>query len=202
MDNKLQELTDKLYREGLSRGKEEGEALLAKAEEKASGIIDTAQKKAKEIILNAEKEAAAFRTKVEGDVKMAAIQSIQTTRKSIEDQLLGGLLSGQVKSALSSSDFVKEMIMAVARNFNPEESVDFEAVLPENLKKEMEPFLGGEMAKIIGNGLNVRFSKDIEGGLNIGPKDGSYFISLTDKAFEDLIREYLRPAARKVLFGE
>ena len=62
MDNKLQELTDKLYREGLSRGKEEGEALLAKAEEKASGIIDTAQKKVKEIILNAEKEAAAFRT--------------------------------------------------------------------------------------------------------------------------------------------
>ena len=97
MDNKLQELTDKLYREGLSKGKEEGEALLAKAEEKASGIIDTAQKKAKEIILNAEKEAAAYRTKVEGDVKMASIQSIQATRKSIEDQLLGGLLSEQVK---------------------------------------------------------------------------------------------------------
>ena len=202
MDNKLQELTDKLYREGLSKGKEEGEALLAKAEEKAAGIIDTAQKKAREIIANAEKEAAAYRTKVEGDVKMAASQSIQATRKSIEDQMLGGLLSGQVKSVLSSSDFVKEMILAVSGNFNPEEAVDFEAVLPENLRNEIEPFLKGEIAKLIGDGFNVRFSKDIEGGMNIGPKDGSYFISLTDKTFEDLIREYLRPAARKVLFGE
>ena len=42
MENKLQELTDRLYREGLSKGKEEGEALVAKAEEKAAGIIDAA----------------------------------------------------------------------------------------------------------------------------------------------------------------
>ena len=41
MENKLQELTDKLYREGLSKGKEEGEALLAKAETKAAEIIET-----------------------------------------------------------------------------------------------------------------------------------------------------------------
>ena len=31
MQNKLQELTDKLYNEGLSKGKQEGEELLAKA---------------------------------------------------------------------------------------------------------------------------------------------------------------------------
>ena len=28
MENKLQELTDKLYKEGLSKGKEEGDAIL------------------------------------------------------------------------------------------------------------------------------------------------------------------------------
>ena len=202
MDNKLQELTDKLYREGLSKGKEEGEALLAKAEEKASVIIDNAQKKAREIILNAEKEADAYRIKVEGDVKMASIQSIQSTRKCIENQMLDGMLSSQVKSALSSPDFIKEMVMAVARNFNPEESADFEAVLPGSLKDEIEPFLKGEMSKIIGDGFNVRFSNDIYGGIHIVPKDGSYFINLTDKAFEELIREYLRPTTRKILFGE
>ena len=31
MSNKLQELTEKLYNEGLSKGKEEGEQLLARA---------------------------------------------------------------------------------------------------------------------------------------------------------------------------
>ena len=39
MQNKLQELTDKLYNEGLSKGKEEGEALLAKAKAEAAEIV-------------------------------------------------------------------------------------------------------------------------------------------------------------------
>ena len=202
MENKLQELTDRLYREGLSKGKEEGEALVAKAEEKAAGIIDAAQKKAREIILNAEKQAADYQAKVEGDVKMAAIQSLQATRKSIEDQMLGGLLSGEVKTSLSTPELVKEMILSVARNFNSQESVDREAVFPESLKNELEPFIKGELSKIIGKGFSAKFSKNISGGFNIGPKDGSYFISLTDGTFEELISEYLRPATRKILFGE
>ena len=202
MENKLQELTDRLYREGLSKGKEEGEALVAKAEEKASGIIDAAQKKAKEIILNAEKQAADYRNKVEGDVKMAATQSIQATRKCIEDLMLGGMLSGEVKSSLSAPELVKEIILSVAKNFNSQESADIEAVIPESLKAEIEPFIKGELAKMIGEGFDAKFSKNISGGFKIGPKDGSYFISMTDETFDELIREYLRPATRKILFGE
>ena len=39
MQNKLQELTDKLYNEGLSKGKSEGEAILANAKAQAEEII-------------------------------------------------------------------------------------------------------------------------------------------------------------------
>ena len=37
--DKLQELTQKLYNEGLSKGKEEGEAILAKAQAQAQEIV-------------------------------------------------------------------------------------------------------------------------------------------------------------------
>ena len=81
MENKLQELTDRLYKEGLSKGKAEGEELLAKAEEKAARIVEDALKKAEEITKKAENDARDFRVKVEGDVRMAATQSIQTVKK-------------------------------------------------------------------------------------------------------------------------
>lgn len=202
MDNKLQELTDRLYKEGLSKGKEEGEAILAKANEKASEIIEAAQKKAEEIIRNAGKEAEDFRTKVEGDVRMAAVQSVQATRKDIENLLMDGMTAKPVSSAVSSADFVKELILAVGRKFNAEEAVDLEVVLPESLKAELEPFIGNELAKALKGGIEAKFSKKIAGGFNIGPKDGSYFISMTDESFKNLICEYLRPATRKLLFGE
>lgn len=202
MDNKLQELMDKLYKEGLSKGKEEGEAIIAKAEDKASQIIEAAQKKAKEIIKQAESDARDFRVKVEGDVKTAATQSVQATKTEIENLMVKGMVGGKAASALSSVDFVKEIITAVAKNFNSQESVDLELVLPESLKSELEPFVSGELAKILSSNVSASFSGKVNGGFTIGPKDGSYFIDLTSDAFESLIGEYMRPVTRKMLFGE
>jgi V/A-type H+/Na+-transporting ATPase subunit E len=202
MENKLQELTDKLYREGLSKGKEEGEAILAKANEKASAIIEDARQQAESILRKARKEAEDYKTKVEGDVKMAAVQSIQSTRKDIENLMVGKMTGKQVDSALSSADFVKEIIKAVATKFNAEEAVDLNVVLPESLRKDLEPFVAGELAKELKGGVTAQFSKKVAGGFTIGPKDGSYFISLTDETFKTLISDYLRPATRKILFGE
>ena len=202
MDNKLQELTDRLYKEGLSKGKEEGEAILAEASRKAEEIIAAAKKEAAAVLRDARKEAEDFRTKVEGDVKMAATQSIQAVRNDIENLMVGKLTDSAVNASLADVEFIKEAIKAVAMNFNAQEAVDLEAVLPEALKGELEPFIKGELAGALKGGISASFSKKVSGGFNIGPKDGSYFISFTDETFRSLISEYLRPATRKILFGE
>ena len=202
MQNKLQELTDKLYNEGLSKGREEGEALLAKAKSQAADIVAEAEKKAAEIMTKAEKEAEAYKVKVAGDLKMAASQSVQATRKDIEDLVVLKMTGAATEKALSDEAFVKEVIKAVAEKFNAETAMDLNLVLPESLKSSLEPFVKNELSTILKGQVNASFSKKIAGGFTIGPKDGSYFISLTDETFKELISEYLRPATRKLLFGE
>lgn len=202
MQNKLQELTDKLYNEGLSKGREEGEALLAKAKSQAADIVAEAEKKAAEIMTKAEKEAEAYKVKVAGDLKMAASQSVQATRKDIENLVVFKMTGSATEKALSDEAFVKEVIKAVAEKFNAETAMDLNLVLPETLKSSLEPFVKNELSSILKGQVNASFSKKIAGGFTIGPKDGSYFISLTDETFKELISEYLRPATRKLLFGE
>ena len=202
MENKLQELTDRLYKEGLSKGKAEGEEILAKAEEKATQIVEEALNKAKEIIKKAENDALDYRVKVEGDVRMAATQSIQTVKKDIENLMLNGMAGGKAAEAMSSIEFVKEIISNVARNFNSQESVDLELTLPESLRSELEPFVKNQLSSLLSSNVTAKFSSKIPGGFTIGPKDGSYFIDLTSESFEALIKEYLRPATKKLLFGE
>lgn len=202
MQNKLQELTDKLYNEGLSKGREEGEALLAKAKSQAADIVAEAEKKAAEIMTKAEKEAEAYKVKVAGDLKMAASQSVQATRKDIEDLVVFKMTGSATEKALSDEAFVKEVIKAVAEKFNAETAMDLNLVLPETLKSSLEPFVKNELSTILKGQVNASFSKKIAGGFTIGPNDGSYFISLTDETFKELISEYLRPATRKLLFGE
>ena len=201
MQNKLQELTDKLYNEGLSKGKQEGEELLAKAKVQADDIITKAQAEAERILAAAQKQAEEIKTKTASDVKMAASQSIAATKKDIETLIVGKMTGEAVKKALSSADFIKERIQAVAEKFTTEGPVDLNLVLPESLKNDLEPFATKELAKILGAGVEASFSKKVAGGFQIGPKDGGYFVSFTEETFNQLISEYLRPATKKLLFG-
>lgn len=199
--DKLQELTQKLYNQGLSKGKEEGEALLAQAKAQAEEIVKKAQEEAAAIIEKAQKEAADFKVKTEGDVKMAASQALQATRANIEQIIVAKAVDAPVKEALSKADFLKDIITAVAQRFSTQESTDLALVLPEQLQKELEPFVKGALTQTLGKGVEASFSKKLNGGFKIGPKDGSYFISFSDEAFQDLIGDYLRPSTKKILFG-
>ena len=84
MSDKLQELTEKLYNEGLSKGKEEGKLLLARAREEADRIISDARTQAASIVSDAEKQAADLKDKTASDLKMASAQCLQATKKDIE----------------------------------------------------------------------------------------------------------------------
>ena len=201
MQNKLQELPDRLYNEGRSKGKQEGEELLAKAKVQAEEIVAKAQAEAAQIIAAAQKQADELKTKTASDIKMAAAQSIAATKKDIETLIVGKMTEADVKKALTSAEFVKEMIKAVAGKFTTDGPVDLAVVLPESLKSEVEPFVTNELAKTLGAGVEASFSKKVSGGFRIGPKEGGYFVSFTDETFNELISEYLRPATKKLLFG-
>ena len=201
MSDKLQELTDKLYNEGLAKGKQEGERILAEAKAKADDIVSEAQAKAKQIIADAEKNAEDLRSKVSSDLRMASEQCIQATKKDIENVLLKETATDGVKAALTETDFLKSVITAVAQRFSATEATDLALVLPQNLKDSLEPWVLNELSKSIGKGIKADFSKKVAGGFTIGPKDGSWFVSLTDETFASLIAEYLRPVTRKILFG-
>ena len=201
MTDKLQQLTDKLYNEGLSKGKQEGEAIVAEARKKAELLLENARKEAAEIIQKAKVDSADLKHKAESDVKMASAQALQAAKKDIENVVVAQLAQEPVKKALEDASFLKEIITEVAKKFSAQESADLSLVLPEGLQKELEPFVKNELAKVLGKEVKMAFSKKIAGGLTIGPADGSYFVSLTDETFAELIGEYMRPATKKLLFG-
>lgn len=201
MSNKLQELTDRLYNEGLSKGKEEGELLLAKAQKEAEELISSAKAQAADIIAKAQQKAEELSSKAESDIKLAANQSLQATKLTIENVLVDASISDKVSKACSEVDFIKSIISEVAAKFSSENSQELSLVLPESLKAQTEDWLKNELRKQLGSEVKANFSKQIRGGFTIGPKDGSYYVSLSEETFKELIAEYLRPITKKILFG-
>lgn len=203
MQDKLQELTDRLYNEGLSKGKQEGEELLQKAHAEADHIVADAKAEAERIIAQANKEAEELKTKVTADIKMAATQSIAVTKQEIEKMVVTRASEQGVKANMSSPDFVKEMIKDVVKAFNPQNAapVALDLILPEAMKAELEPFVNNEVAQLFKNEIKVDYSKKMNGGFKVSPREGGYMLQFTDEEFTQLIANYLRPATKKILFG-
>ena len=203
MQNKLQELTDKLYNEGLSKGKQDGEELLQKAKAESESIIAQAKAEAERIVAQANKEAEELRTKVMADVKMAATQSVAVTKQEIEKMVVTRTAAEGVKANMGNAAFVKELILSVVKAFNPQNAspVDLNLILPESLKAEVEPFVKNEIASQFKAEVKVDYSKKMNGGFKVAPKNGGYVLQFTDEEFQNLVANYLRPATKKILFG-
>ncbi len=203
MQNKLQELTDKLYNEGLQKGKQEAEQMKAAARNEAAEIIAQAKAQAEQIIAKANADAQELASKTENDVKMASQQAFTAVKQQIENAIIAKAVAEPVKAALSENEFLKEIVKAVVAAFNPNnsDSVALEVILPEAKQKELDTFAKDSLGKICSAGVEVKFSKNIQGGFKISPKGEGYMLSFTDKDFENIISEYLRPKTKALLFG-
>jgi V/A-type H+-transporting ATPase subunit E len=100
MGNKLQELTDKLYNEGLSKQgrRKPSSPKLTRGEM----IISNARKEAAAIIEKARKEAEDYKSNVQSDVTMAALKSVQTVKQDIENLIVEKIVDAPVSDVLSS----------------------------------------------------------------------------------------------------
>lgn len=201
-NNKLQELTNRLYQEGLSKGRQEAEQVLEDAKKEAARIIADAKAQAEKTVAEAKAQADDIVAKAASDVKMASTQALGATKADIQNAILAKVVDQKVSAALAEDKFICEVILNVAKNFSTENNCDLELTLGQNTSEKVLDYVKNEVAKAIGVNIEVVLSKKIKGGLTIGPKDGAYFVSLTDETFSELIREYLRPATRKTLFGE
>jgi len=204
MQNKLQELTDRLYEEGLSKGRQEAEQMVAQARSQAQEIIDGAKAEAADIIARADKKAADISTMVEGDLKMASMQAISAVRQKVENMVLTKAVAEPVEKALSDGKFVKDLISTVVKAFNAAnpDAVGLEVILPAASRNALDQAFSNEVVKDLSQGIEVKNVKGMPGGFKIGPKDGGYRLSFTADDFTSLIAEYLRPATKKILFGE
>jgi len=204
MDNKLQELTDRLYEEGLSKGRQEADQLLAKARKEAQEIVANAREEAAAIHAAAEKEAAETRTMVTGDLKMASTQAIAALRQQVENMVITQAVAKPVGAALSDSKFVQGLIATVVKAFNAAnpDGVELDVILPTAGQNELEQAFTNEAVKQLSAGIDVKNVKGLANGFKIGPKDGGYQLSFTADDFTNLVGEYLRPATKKILFGK
>lgn len=203
MENKLEKLTQKLYQEGLSKGRDEAHNIVAEAKTEAAQIVDKAKAEAAAIVAQAKKSAEEVAKNSQTEIALASKQAVATLKESIAQMIIAKSSSEAVAKATLDSNFVKEILLAVAKDWNVNTSgkVTLEAILPAERSAELKKAIEASAKELLGAGIEVGYSDKIKSGFRIAPKDGGYYISFTDADFDALLSEYLRPKLSEILYG-
>ncbi len=202
MENKLQQLTQKLYDEGLEKGRTEADKLVQEAKEKAAKIVADARKEAEEILKQAEMKAEDTAKNTETEIALAGKQAVARLKAEITELIVKKTTSKGVKAAAMDAAFIKEMLVAVAKNWNGASAgkVELKALLPEAEQKKLDAAFEKAASELLKAGVEVGYSKEVKSGFRISEKNGGYYISFADADLEALVSEYLREKVSTMLF--
>ena len=200
MENKLKELTDRLYGEGLEKGRLEADRLVAEAKEKAAAILAEANAEAERIVKKAEDKAADTEKNSMTEIQLAGRQAVAKIKAEIENLIVAKSAGEGVKSANLDATFIKDMLLAVAKGWNNGAKVELSALLPEAKKAELDKGITAAAKALLAEGVEVGFSADVKSGFKVGEKQGGYYISFSDESFEALLSNYLRDKVSQLLF--
>jgi V/A-type H+-transporting ATPase subunit E len=201
MESKLQELTSKIYLEGVERAKTEGKDILDRARDEAAQIVANAKAEAERIVTAARNETDQLRARVMSEVKMAGNQAIAALKQEITNLVSQAAFAAGTKASFNDTQFVQDLIKEIVGQWaGGKAGADLNLILPEKSRTEMQKFFGAKTQEMLTKGLAISFDGRFENGFRIGPKDNSFVLSFTDKDFISLFQGYLKTRTREILF--
>lgn len=202
MENKLKELTDRLYGEGLEKGRLEAEELKKAAKAEAEKIVAEAKAEAAQIVKDAEKKALDVEKNSMTEISLAGKQALAKLKVEIAELVVAKTLDANLKGAMLDAEFVKSLLLQAVSSWNVNSSkVELKAILPAEFEKELSAKFAAASSELLSKGVEVCYSEDVKSGFKLGEKNGGYYISFSDESFKALIGEYLREKVSELLFA-
>ncbi|MFO7874413.1 MAG: hypothetical protein R6U62_08015 [Bacteroidales bacterium] len=204
MQKKLQELTEKIYQEGVNKANQEAEKIVSDAQKEADDLLDKANKDAEAIRKKAETEANELKNNSLNELKLAARQALSDLKQEIVNLIQAKTIEPETKAAFKEVEFTRDIIQTIVDKWEPEgsDNVNLTLLLPKERQKEFDSFFKNKAKKLLDSGLSLDYSEKFKGGFKIGPKEGGYLISFSDEDFDHFFKMYMRPRLIDLLFED
>ena len=195
--DKIQELTSKIYAEGVEKGKAEADKIIADAKAVEQKIIADATKNAEQIIETATKRANELRENTESELKMYASQASEALKTEITNIVTNQLATSNVKAVTDDKAFMQKLIVDLVQNWAKNDSL---TIGTENAD-ELKTYLAANAKDLLSKGLEIKSVNGLATGFTLSPADGSYTVKFGEEEFIGYFKEFLRPQVRQLLFG-
>lgn len=196
MDTKIQELTDKIYREGVEKGNEEAGRIIADANIQKQTILSEAEAEAQRIVAAAEKQAAELKKNTEAELKLFASQSVEALKSEIANLITGEIASSNVKAALTDPTFMQKVILELVVNWPANEFLTIQTSDSEGLNA----YFTANAKNLMNKGFKIEKVNGKKASFSVIPADGSFKVTFGEDELIAFFKEFLRPQLVEMLF--
>lgn len=196
MENKIQELTDKIYREGVEKGNEEAKKLIAQAQEEAKQIVEDARIEAASIVAQSQKSADELAENTKSELKLFAGQAVNALKSEIATLVTNQIVTANVKNFTADKNYLNAFIVSLAQKWSVDEPIVISTQDAEGLKK----YFAAQAKGLLDKGVKIEQVNGNKALFSVSPADGSYKVNFGEEEFMNYFKEFLRPQLVEMLF--
>ena len=198
MEIHLNELIDKIKKDGVEVAENEAKAIVENAKAEAEKIVAEAEEKAKEIIEKAKAENAKNQRSSEEAITQAGRNLLISFRQSVTREL-GAILSDEVNAVYSSdalAEIIANVVEAMAKNLDTEK---LEVVLNSSVLEKFEKTVLSALKARMLKGVTLKANDNFDGGFRIAVNDGSAYYDYSAESVVKMLSGYLSPKVAELL---
>lgn len=198
MEVQLQELVEKIRKDGVESADAKAREIIRDAESHASSILETAKKEAEEIVKKAGEDAARAEKASVSAISQAGRNLLLSFRDAITRELDSIVKSETAKAY--NSEILKELVPSVVKAWIANGSGgEISAILSPADASKLEGFMLSALKTELSNGLVIGSNSAVTGGFRIGTKDGAAYYDFSAEAVAELFSAYLNPRVSAIL---
>jgi V/A-type H+-transporting ATPase subunit E len=197
MDIQVQELINKIKKDGIESASQDAARLKQEAETEARQIVEAARKEAAEIIARGKQDAE--RSEKAGVAALGqASRNLVLAFKGEIQSLLERLVSQELESSYSG-EVLKTLLPDVLKAWGEKGTDSLAVLLPEASLDKLLAFFKTKLAAELKNGLELRSDRNLAAGFRIANKDGSAYYDFSADAVAEMLCAYLNPRLAEIL---
>ena len=193
---KLEEITRKIYAEGVEKGNAEAEQIVEKAKQEAAAIVEKAKQEAADQLAQAQQKIAELDKNTRSELKLYADQSVQAVRTALTDLINGQVATDSVKAATMDPKFMQSLILKMAQTMAEQGEVVIETKDAEQLRT----YFAQNAKALLDKGVTINEVKGIKTDFQIKPAQGGYKLAFGEQELVAYFKEFLRPQLIEMLF--
>jgi V/A-type H+-transporting ATPase subunit E len=197
MDIQVQELIDKIKKDGIASASEEAARIKQKAEAEAAQILEAAKKESAGIAAKGKQDAERFEKAGVAAVEQASRNLVLAFKDEIQ-ALLDSIVKEQVGKAYGD-EVLKTALPDLIKAWTAQGTDSLAVLLPEASLSKLKDYFKGKLTAQLKKGLELKSDRNLAGGFRIAEKDGSAYYDFSADAVAELLSAYLNPRLAEII---